>query len=67
MENHPLTISGKVFPHGVGTHAVSEMHIDLHGAAEQFVSMVGVDDEPTMPGSITFEVWVDGRKQRKAG
>ena len=31
VENHPLKIHGQAFQHGVGTHAVSEMHIDLHG------------------------------------
>jgi alpha-galactosidase len=67
VENNPLTIHGQVFRHGVGTHAVSEMHIDLHGAAEQFVSMVGVDDEPTGKGTVSFEIWVDGKKVADSG
>ena len=62
VERHPLTIGGKVFRHGVGTHAASEMRIDLKGAAEQFVSFVGVDDETAKKGSVTFEVWVDGKQ-----
>ena len=64
--NNPLTIHGQKFRHGVGTHAVSEMHIDLHGAAEQFVSMVGVDDE-AKTGTVSFEVWVDGKKAAESG
>ena len=51
VEGHALRIHGQRFQHGVGTHAVSEMHIDLHGAAEQFVSMVGVDDETGNKGN----------------
>ena len=67
VDNHPLTIHGRKFRHGVGTHALSEMHIDLHGAAEQFVSMVGVDDETMKNGTVTFEVWVDGKKVAESG
>ncbi len=67
VDNHPLKIHGQEFRHGVGTHAVSEMHIDLHGAAEQFVSMVGVDDEVSQNGTVTFEVWVDGKKAAETG
>jgi alpha-galactosidase len=64
--DNPLKIHGQEFRHGVGTHAMSEMHIDLHGAAEQFVSMVGVDDE-AKTGTVSFEVWVDGKKTAESG
>jgi alpha-galactosidase len=66
VENHPLRIHGQAFKHGIGTHAVSEMHINLHAAAEQFVSMVGLDDE-ARGGAVTFEVWVDGKKAADSG
>ena len=66
VEDHPLKIHGQAFKHGVGTHAASEMHINLHGAAEQFVSMVGLDDE-ARGGAVTFEVWVDGKKAADSG
>jgi len=42
------------------------MHINLRGAAEQFVSMVGVDDE-VKGGSVSFEVLVDGKKVADSG
>ncbi|MGO9112820.1 MAG: NPCBM/NEW2 domain-containing protein, partial [Thermoguttaceae bacterium] len=64
--NNPLKLHGQEFRHGVGTHAVSEMHINLHGAAKQFVSMVGVDDE-VKTGTVSFEVWVDGKKVAGSG
>ena len=67
VEGHALRIHGQRFEHGVGTHAVSEVHIDLHGAAEQFVSFVGVDDETGNKGSVTFEVWVDGKNVAQSG
>ena len=66
VDDNPLKIHGQQFRHGVGTHAVSEMYVDLHGAAEQFVSMVGVDDE-AKTGTVSFEVWVDGKKAAESG
>ena len=67
VDNNPLKIHGQQFRHGVGTHAVSEMHVDLHAAAERFVSMVGVDDEVGKKGTVTFEVWVDGKLATQSG
>ncbi|MDQ2730670.1 MAG: NPCBM/NEW2 domain-containing protein [Armatimonadota bacterium] len=58
----PMTLNGVVYPHGFGTHANSNLEVYLKGAATQFVSMVGVDDEKTAKGSVTFEVWVDGKR-----
>jgi len=66
VDNNPLMLHGQRFRHGVGTHAVSEMHTNLRGAAEQFVSMVGVDDE-AKAGTVTFEVLVDGKKLAESG
>jgi alpha-galactosidase len=67
VDRRPLTIHGQVFKHGVGTHAVSEVHIALNGGAEQFVSMVGVDDDAGGRGSVTFEILVDGKKVAESG
>ncbi len=67
VDNHLLKIHGQEFQHGVGTHAVSEMHIDLFGMARKFASWVGVDDETAGKGTVTFEVWVDGKKVAQSG
>ncbi len=67
VDNNPIKIHGVSFVHGVGTHAESEMRVDLKGAATQFLSMVGVDDETQGRGTIRFEVWVDGRKVTETG
>jgi alpha-galactosidase len=62
IDNNPLTLAGVVYPHGVGTHAESEMMIDLKGSATRFVAMVGLDDEKKgSPGTITFTITVDGK------
>jgi alpha-galactosidase len=59
VDGNPLNLDGVTYPHGLGTHAGSELWIDLKGAAKKFVAMVGVDDEVGEQGSIRFEVWVD--------
>ncbi len=68
VDNNPLTLHGVVYPHGIGTHAHSEMLIDLKGAATHFAAMVGLDDEKAKSaGSITFDVLVDGKKVFSSG
>ena len=62
IERNPLRLGGETYPHGVGTHAESDLLIDLKGKATRFVSMVGVDEEINSRGSVVFSVWVDGRK-----
>src|SRR4051812_32210607 len=52
--DHPITIAGTVYQHGVGTHAESFININLKGAATKFTAMVGVDDEATSKGSVAF-------------
>jgi alpha-galactosidase len=67
VDRNPLKLKGVTYPHGVGTHAHSEMVVDLKGAATRFMAMVGVDDERTGRGSVAFEVWVDGKKVADTG
>ncbi len=45
VEGNPLTIAGKTYDHGVGTHAVSTWLLRLDGAGRRFTAMVGIDDE----------------------
>jgi alpha-galactosidase len=63
VDGHLLTLQGVVYAHGIGTHANSQYSVDLKGAATRFESMVGVDDERSGDGSVTFQVWVDGKKK----
>ena len=64
----PLTINGKVFEHGVGTHAVSRFTIDLRKSALEFRAMVGLDDETSeFEGTVTFHVYVDKVKKYDSG
>jgi len=62
-----LSIGGQIFAHGVGTHAVSEFDLDLHGTSRLFSAWVGVDDAATAPGSVTFQVLGDGKVLWESG
>ncbi len=61
VDGHGLSIGGKRYAHGLGTHAVSEFRIALGGKAERFTASVGVDDEVEQAGSVTFKVIGDGK------
>src|ERR1039457_7101104 len=40
-----LSIAGRKFARGLGTHAISRLAIDLSQGAERFTAFVGVDDD----------------------
>ncbi|HWQ90391.1 MAG TPA: NPCBM/NEW2 domain-containing protein, partial [Clostridia bacterium] len=44
MRETPLTLAGKVFDRGVGTHANSTLWINLASDTERFSATVGLDD-----------------------
>ena len=54
----PLQIGQKRYAHGIGTHAVSEIHVRLPRPGRQFQAEAGVDFG--WPGSVTFAVAVAG-------
>ncbi|MEI7832807.1 MAG: NPCBM/NEW2 domain-containing protein, partial [bacterium] len=61
IDGNPIKLNKKVYTHGVGTHAVSDITIDLRGVVTRFQAMVGIDDEVNDQGSLTFSVFADGR------
>ncbi|HEV2210733.1 MAG TPA: NPCBM/NEW2 domain-containing protein [Verrucomicrobiae bacterium] len=61
VEGHALSIGGRHFEHGLGTHAVSTFRLGLGGTAERFTAWAGVDDEVGQLGSVQFRVIGDGR------
>ena len=63
----PLILRGETYLHGIGTRAHSELMIDLKRAATRFVTMAGLDDTTSGYGSVTYEVWLDGRKVLDTG
>jgi len=63
----PLAIGGQRFEHGVGTHAVSTLWIELAGGSDKFLASVGVDDAANGPGSVVFKIYGDGKKLWDSG
>jgi alpha-galactosidase len=61
IENNELSIGGKKFDKGVGTHANSSIRVSVDGKAKRFVALVGVDDEVGNKGSVRFLVFGDGK------
>jgi alpha-galactosidase len=61
VNGNPIKIGGRTFTSGLGTHAASEFHIRLNGAAKSFRTYVGVDDEMGSKGTVRFRVYVDGK------
>lgn len=62
VNGKPIKLSGVVYAHGVGSHAVSKILIDLHGAATHFSATVGIDDEVNKAASVVFIVMADGKE-----
>src|SRR5690242_8583143 len=64
----PITLSGVVHEHGIGTRSISEFVIDLGDGATRFEALVGLDDAVKAGvGSVTFEVWADDRRVAASG
>lgn len=68
VDGNALTIGGKTYANGLGTHAESFVQVDLNGDAVTFKAQVGVDDEVGGgKGSIEFIVLVDGKDSWRSG
>ena len=63
----PLSIGGKKFSHGVGTHAASKFRVATEGKASRFLAQVGIDDSAGTQGSVEFIVMGDGRVLWRSG
>ena len=62
IQSKPLTIAGRTFEKGVGTHASSLMYIDLKKSCRSFSAYVGVDDEVNDKiSSVRFRIYGDGK------
>lgn len=60
IKGNPITLRGKIYPKGIGTHAVSNIVYTLNGQYSSFISDLGVDDEVNGQGSVDFQVIADG-------
>lgn len=61
VEANTLTIGGKTYEKGIGTHAESEISYYLNGNVSRFIADVGIDDEvDNDEASVRFRVVGDG-------
>src|SRR5882762_3960579 len=60
VEGHTLTIGGKTFERGFGTHAESSLKVTLDGGTPKFTASVGVDDEVKGNPTASIEFVVRG-------
>ena len=69
VQGTPLTIAGKVYDHGIGTHAKSRILLDIGGACTRFTAAVGIDDEVKQykEASVEFRVLGDGKTLWESG
>ncbi|MCX6878594.1 MAG: NPCBM/NEW2 domain-containing protein [Verrucomicrobia bacterium] len=72
VSGSPLTIAGRTFTHGLGTHAASEIVYTLEDGCETFTAWVGVDDHlkahpDAKNASVVFQVIGDGKTLFESG
>ena len=69
VDGKPLTIGGQKFEKGMGTHAISNLYIDLKDGGERFTASVGIDDEvnKAQVSSVVFRVLGDGKELWNSG
>lgn len=63
----PLSIAGTKFTGGIGTHANSQLRVDLGGKAQRFMAQVGVNDSASAQGSVEFIVLGDNQELWRSG
>jgi alpha-galactosidase len=66
-DGHPITINGTVYKKGLGAHAPSTVEYYTAKKCTAVTTDVGVDDEKSANGSVTFEIWADGTKVADSG
>lgn len=60
VEGNPLTLAGKVFSHGIGTHATSGITMEIPSGAKKFLAVAGCDLEKSGGQTMMFSVYIDG-------
>jgi alpha-galactosidase len=67
VDGNLLSIGGKRFERGIGTHASSTFLLNLDGTGEWFFASVGVDDEAKEKASVEFMVLADKKVLWRSG
>ena len=67
IDGKPLRVGTAEFDQGIGVHAPAEIVIPLDNKYRWITFYAGVDTNMTEKGSITVEVWLDGKKIHDTG
>ncbi len=67
VSGNALSIGGKAFSHGIGTHSKSICKINLNRSATRFQAIVGIDSESGNSGSVEFQIELDGKTVWESG
>jgi len=66
--NKTLSIAGKTYERGLGTHAPSSAYFQIGGqSGVKFQATVGADDGPEGKGSVVFQIIGDGKTLYDSG
>lgn len=63
----PLSIAGRRFERGIGSHAISRMLFDLGGTAQRIAGMAGPDDANLFTTDLEFKIIGDGQLLWQSG
>ena len=67
VDGHPLTMSGRTYSRGFGTHPESAVVFRANGKVRSFDALVGIDADSKdanlyhRPACVIFKVWADGK------
>jgi len=75
VDGNPLTVAGKKYDRGFGTHPESAVLFRANGKVSAFDAFVAIDDDAAKAGSgksygkptASFKVWADGRVVWRSG
>ncbi len=62
VDGNKLTLAGKTFTNGIGTHATSKITMRLPEGARKFLAVVGCDLEKSGGEAMMFYVYIDGKE-----
>ncbi|MBN1343682.1 MAG: NPCBM/NEW2 domain-containing protein [Phycisphaerae bacterium] len=67
VDGNPLSIGGRKYHRGVGTHSPGQFWITLDRGTARFAAAVGIDDEAGKNGTAEFLVVGDGKTLWRSG
>jgi hypothetical protein len=59
IDQKPITLGGKIYAKGLGTHSPSEIVYNIDGKYATFSADAGIDDETAGKGTVEFAVYAD--------